>query len=308
MTGFEVSSLRILIVGAGAVGGFYGAALARAGADVSMVVRSDFAVVCADGFKITSPLLGDLTFRPSQVLNSIDQITGYPDVIFICTKTTSDLVESIRPAVGPSTTVVVLQNGIGIESPFQEAFPNTLIVGGLAFVCINREGPGIIRHLDYGRLVLGAYPTGSSPIVEQLVALFQDAGIPAKSSQLIETERWKKLVWNAPFNPLSAILNQTTDQLLAVPEVAALCRKIMTEVVAVANAAGCSLSADLIERNIEDTRKMAPYKTSMLLDVENGRPVERVSILENCIAIANRYGVDVPHLVSVNAILKGRFN
>ncbi len=297
-----------LIVGTGAIGALYGAMLSRAGVEVSTVVRSDFGVVTQHGFYIESYCFGDFVFRPTAVLQLPSEIETFPDVIFVCAKTHQSYVDLIQPAVGPHTAIVLLQNGLGIEPIYQSAFPNNPIIGGLAFVCVNRAAPGRIVHLDYGRLVLGLYPSGEHPIVQALVQCFAGVAVPVKESVDILRDRWRKLIWNAPFNPLSAILGQTTDQILAVPELEALSKAIMAEIVMIAASEGYVLDEDVIDRNIEDTKRMKPYKTSMLLDVEAGRPIERVTIVENVIMIATSHGIDAPNLKCINSILKGRFN
>jgi len=297
-----------LVVGTGAIGALYGAMLDRSGVDVSTVVRRDFGVVTQHGFYIESYCFGNFVFRPTAVLQSPSEIDSFPDVILVCAKTHQSYVDLIRPAVGPHTAIVLLQNGLGIEPIYQSAFPNNPIIGGLAFVCVNRAEPGRIVHLDYGRLVLGLYPSGEHPVVQALVQCFAGVTVPVKESVDILRDRWRKLIWNAPFNPLSAILKQTTDQILAVPELELLCKSIMSEVVMIAASEGFILDEDVVVRNIEDTRRMKPYKTSMLLDVEAGRPLERVTIVENAIIMAHTHGLNVPNLICINALLKGLYD
>jgi len=298
----------VLVVGTGAIGALYGGMLSRAGVSVSTVVRSDYSTVVSNGFQITSEIFGDFVFRPDFIHRDVCDHKEHPDVILICGKTITSYVDMIRPVVGPQTMIVLLQNGIGIETPYQIAFPSTLIVSGLAFVCVSRTAPGVVQHLDYGRLVLGVFPSGKDDRVDTLVQLFASVGVPAKLSETVARDRWRKLVWNAPFNPLSALLGQTTDQILSVPELCDLCRGLMSEVVDIAASQGFRWDDDVVDRNIADTLKMAPYKTSMLLDVEAGRPIERISILEAPIAVAHEAGVPVPLMTTINALLKGKFN
>lgn len=296
--------LSVLVCGAGAVGALYGALLANAGCSVSVLCRSNAQEISRHGISINSHQFGTWLFTPARVYTRGDALPAC-DVVIVATKTTVDCSVDIRSAVGKSTRIIIIQNGIDVETVYAKAFPTAMIGSGLAFVCSNRLTPTSIHHIDYGRLVLGRYPHGQDSMIHDLVDRLAQINLPAKYCETIRSERWKKLMWNVAFNPLSAILRQTTDQLLAVPEIEMLCRHLMTEVIAIAQADGCELSPDAIDRTISDTMVMTPYKTSMLLDVEANRPIERVAILGNAIAIADAHDVSVPHMKTLNAILKG---
>ncbi len=301
--------MRVLIVGAGAVGGFYGALLAKSGAEVELVCRSDFEVVKALGLKIHSPL-GEWTFTPKAVYRQIEAQQGWIpaplDYVLVCTKVLPqiDRVALIREAVGPNTAIVLLQNGVEIEEEVFASFPDNELISGLAFVCLSRPVPGQVWHQAYGKLKLGVFPSGISPRVEALCQRFECAGIKAEASADIIAARWGKCVWNAPFNPLSVLSGGLTTDLLLTQE--ALIRALMAEVLRIAQAVGHPLPEELIEQNIESTRKMPPYKTSMLLDFEAGRPLETEAILGNAVRAAKRQGVSVPRLESLYALLKLR--
>jgi 2-dehydropantoate 2-reductase len=300
--------MRVLIVGAGAVGGFYGALLAKAGAEVELVCRSDFEVVKALGLRIKSPL-GEWTFKPKTVYHPVEvQRCGVtsPDYVMVCTKVLPqiDRVALIREAVGPNTAIVLLQNGVEIEEEILAAFPDNELISGVAFVCLSRPASGQVWHQAYGRLKLGVFPCGISPKVEALCRKFACAGIKAEASADIVAARWGKCVWNAAFNPLSVLSGGLTTDLLLTQET--LIRALMAEVLRIAQAVGHPLPEELVEQNIESTRKMPPYKTSMLLDFEAGRPLETEAILGNAVRAAQREGVSVPRLESLYALLKLR--
>ncbi len=297
---------RILIVGTGAVGGLYGGMLQRAGCRVETVCRNDLAVVRERGIRIQS-IWGDFTFRPDAVYAATTEVDRPPDCVIVALKVLPEinLPGLLQPVVAPGTAIVLLQNGIEIEAPVAAAYPAGEIVSGLAFVCSNRMAPGVIHHLDYGRLTLGRYPDGASPAAELLATRFAAAGVPCTVSPDIVTARWQKLVWNAPFNPLSVLAGGvTTAELLDCPEVAELVERIMQEVVAVAAAAGAVLPETIVADMLRDTRSMKPYKTSMLLDYQAGRPMEVDAILGNAIRTADRLAVPAPNLRAVNALLK----
>lgn len=298
--------VRILVVGTGAVGGFYGARLAQAGALVATVHRSDYAVVRDQGIYVDS-IDGNMHFQPERVLATVSDYGEYPDYILVSLKSLPelDIAAIIAPAVGPDTTIILLQNGIGIEDAVRERFATNEIISGLAFICVNRTAPGHIRHLCYGRLVIGRYPAGISANVKRLAKLFATANTPCNISESIITERWRKLVWNAPFNPISVLAGGVdTEQIMAQPQTVELLEGVMQEVLAVATADGHYLPPEVVEKNLADTRKMKPYKTSMLLDYEAGRPIEVEAILGNIIKTAKKNAIPVVRIQTLYGLLK----
>ena len=299
--------IKVLVIGAGAIGAFYGSLLAKASAEVSVVCRSDYDQVKQHGFVIDSHPLGRWNFIPTQVLKNSADFEGKADYVLLCTKVipTLDRAALIRPAVTENTTIVFIQNGVEIEQDIQVAFPNNELISGLAFICCNRVSPGEILHLAYGRLALGNLPNGISAKTAQLCALFNQAGIDCNASENIITGRWQKCVWNAPFNPLSVLSGGLpTLDILQTQE--SFVRSIMQEVCNIAAASGHPLPDDIIDTNIKNTFAMPPYKTSMLLDFENGHPMETEAILGNALRAARRVGIASPHLESVHALMKLR--
>lgn len=307
MAGTTLPAPSVLVVGAGAIGAFYGAVLARQGARVSVVCRSDFATVSRSGFSIRSATLGDQAFRPERVLRDAADCGPSPDYLLLTVKVLEgvDRAALIRPAVGPNTLIVLIQNGIDIESEIASAFPDNEVASGLAFVGVRRVAPGEIVHHAYGSLVMGNFPSGISPAVQQLAALFEAGGIGCKLTENVLTARWQKAVWNAVFNPIS-ILGGVLDTatILATSAGEDFVRQAMAEVCAVAAALGHPLPADTIERNLAGTRAMGAYKTSMALDYENVRAMEVEAILGNAVRAGRRAGVAMPALEALYALTK----
>ena len=237
----------VLVIGAGAIGAFYGSLLDKAGLEVSVVCRSDYDQVKQHGFNIDSKTLGRRHFAPSQVLKNAADFKGSADYILLCTKVipTLDRVALIRPAVGQNTAIVFIQNGVEIEQEMLAAFPDNEVISGLAFICCNRVGPGEILHLAYGRLALGNLPNGVSPKTAQLCELFRQSGIDCNATENIVTGRWQKCVWNAPFNPLSVLSGGLpTLDILQTQE--SFVRSIMQEVCNIAAASGHPLPGDIV--------------------------------------------------------------
>ncbi|MBF0429512.1 MAG: 2-dehydropantoate 2-reductase [Magnetococcales bacterium] len=296
----------LLVVGTGAVGGFYGAKLAQAGVQVSTVHRSDFDTVSQNGIHIDS-IDGDLHFIPHRVLRRVADCQTPPDYLLVTLKALPDLeiAKIIEPVVGPKTVIILLQNGLGVESPVAHAFPENTLISALAFICVQRVAPGRIRHLCFGRITIGCHPEGPSPAVTQLARLFQSAHIPCHVTESPAMARWSKLVWNASFNPISVLAgNATTKEMLDLPESVELIRNIMKEVINIARATGHPLSDGLIEENLQATRQMQPYHTSMALDFMAGRPLETEAILGTAIRIGRKAGIATPCMEGVYALLK----
>ncbi|MCJ0764349.1 ketopantoate reductase family protein [Variovorax terrae] len=296
---------RVLVVGAGAIGAFYGGQLARAGAQVSVVSRADFEAVQSVGYDIRSPL-GDFVFRPAQVLRSAADCPVPPDYLLLCVKTVRGLDRAalIRDAVGPHTVIVLIANGIGVEQELADAFPHNELVSVLAYVAVSRTGRGTVQHHALGALAMGNFPRGVTARTERLAGLFRAAGLSCETQDDIAASRWHKCLWNIAFNPISVLGGALdTRAILAPPEGEAFVRRVMQEMCRVAAANGYPMDEQVIEGSIRSTRAMTPYKTSMALDYENGRALEIDPIIGNVVRSARRHGVAVPSLEALHALL-----
>ena len=297
---------RILVVGTGAIGGFYGGKLAQAGGRVTTLCRSDYELVKSKGITVTSTL-GDFHFTPEKVIRDLGEYGPSPDYILVGLKVLPeiDTAAIIKEVVGAETAIVLLQNGVEIEEPVARAFPDNEIISGLAFICATRTSPGHIDHTDFGRVVIGRYPASKSVKVEELARLFSEAGLKCEVTEDAVTARWRKLVWNAPFNPISVLAGGAdTKTMVENHESVELARKVMEEVCKIAEAVGHPLPPGVVRENIEGTRRMSPYKSSMLVDFEAGRPMEVEAILGNGIRAAKRHNLAVPHMESLYGLLK----
>ncbi len=299
--------MNILVVGAGAVGALFGSALARQGARVSVVCRSDYDAVSRDGYDIRSALLGDHRFRPERVYREVAECGEPPDYLLLTSKVLEDVDRAalIRPAVGPRTVIVLIQNGVDIEPPLAAAFPDNELLSSLAFVAVGRSAPGHVKHQSLGSLILGRYPAGVTPAAQQLAAAFEAGKVPCKLTETVVGARWQKAVWNAVFNPISILggVLDTAAMLRTDAEVAFI-RRAMQEVCDVARASGHPQSPNLIEQMIAGTRAMPAYKTSMALDYENGRPMEIEAILGNTVRAGREVGVATPNLDAIYALAR----
>jgi 2-dehydropantoate 2-reductase len=283
----------------------FGSALARQGARVSVVCRSDFDVVSRSGYDIRSPLLGDHHFQPAGVLRDVADCTTAPDYLLLTVKVLRnvDRAALIRPAVGPHTVIVLIENGMDIEAEIAAAFPDNELLSALAFVAVGRTAQGAIHHQSSGSLILGRYPDGITPAARKLAALFEAGKVGCSLTENVVGARWQKAVWNATFNPIS-IMGGVLDTaaILKTPEDQAFVRKAMEEVCAIAAAAGHPQHPKLIDQMIGHTVKMPAYKTSMALDYENNRPMEIEAILGNTVRAGRKLNVAMPALESIYAL------
>lgn len=298
---------RVLVLGAGAIGAFYGGVLARAGCDVSVVARSDYEAVAARGYRIDSTL-GDLSFRPAQLLRAAGDYRGEADYLLVALKLVRgvDRAALIGPALAAGSAIVLVQNGIGIEDEVAQAFPRHELLSGVAYAGVSREAPGQVRHHSkFTRLVLGRYPRGASDKAARLAELLKKGGASCVVTEDIVGARWEKCAWNTVFNPISAIGGGLgTRDILSGEEQTAFARAAIAEVCALAAADGHPLAPDLPDRQIEGTRKMPNFVSSMGQDRLAGRPMETEALLGNAVRIGRRLGVAVPRLEALYALLR----
>ena len=299
---------RVLWISAGAVGAYFGGRLRQSGmAEVSVVLRSDYEVVKNSGFQIAAAA-GEFTFLPDGVFRSAEEYSGIPDYIIVSSKVLPwiNTAELIRPAVRSKDTVIVLiQNGIGIEDSVAEAFPENELISVIAYIGATRIGAGRVTQTGAQRLILGKFGGGDSRKGRELAEMFLSAGVEAEYSGNAARIRWKKLLWNTPFNTVSVLGGHlTTKQMCDNGIMEELCRDLMKETAAVAKADGHCFSEEDLDGNMEYTRNFPAYKTSMLVDYEAGRPLEADAILGNVCRIADKYGVEVPRLKTCYALLQ----
>lgn len=299
-----MSGRSYTIVGPGAIGGTYGGRLHAAGFDVRFLGRSDVATLARDGLRLESAW-GDVSTGPLGDAASTDASSlGPSDVVLVCVKTTENrrLAGLLEPLVRPGTIVVMMQNGLGVEE-FADAATRDIdgvtILGGLCFICSVRVAPGHVHHIDYGKVTLGEWSggyeeTGITDAVRLVAADLEAAGCPVSMQPSLGVARWKKLVWNIPFNGLSVVLDAGTDSLVGNPASRELVRGLMCEVHEAAAACGHVFDESFTEAMISDTEKMTPYAPSMRLDYDEGRPMEIDAIYAAPLAAAASAGFSMP--------------
>lgn len=287
--------MKYAIIGTGAIGGYYGGKLANAGFDVHFLLHSDYDYVRQHGIQVNS-CNGDFHLDAPTIYNNVKEMPKV-DVVIVALKSTNNhlLRQLLAPLLNPDTLVLMIQNGIGIEPDVEKLFPDAWLAAGLAFICSNKTKPGIVDHLFYGNINIGNY-SAPKPVIDTLIADFDKAGVKAFDVDYLEA-RWKKAVWNMPFNGMSVVLNAQTDQLLADASTRTLIKAQMMEVVMAANALGVeNIDEAFADKMIANTDAMVPYSPSMKLDHDYHRPMEVYYLYTRPIQEAASAGVDMPLL------------
>lgn len=276
-------SLVYGIIGAGAIGGYYGGRLAHNGKDVHFLFHSDYAFVKTNGLQVDS-CDGSFHLSHPHAYASADEMPKC-DVVFVCLKTTrNQILKSLLPPVlHKDTLVVMIQNGIGVEADLRQQFPQLHIAAGLAFICTGKVGPGHIDHQCYGKLTIAPFPSLQTPAADEKVKGLMDelncdlteSGIETLTADYL-TARWKKAVWNIPFNGMTVALNTQTDKLLQNPATERLIYDMMVETIEAANHVNPQHPIDMsfADAMIQSTKVMTPYSPSMKLDFDHHRQME----------------------------------
>lgn len=298
--------MRIGIIGAGALGLYYGALLQRNGHDVHFLLRRDYQAITNTGLHVTSPN-GDFHLAEVNGYRDSSQI-GIVDLVLVGLKAYANdqLVPLVTPLVGPDTAILTLQNGLGNEDLLATAFDRHRIIGGVAFLCCNRGEPGTVHHLDQGAIRIAAFDDDLSNKTGTLAAVFSQAGIPCEACDDLIKVRWEKLVWNIPFNGLCALTGLATDRLLACPETRSLIAEIMQEVIDAANRQGLSEPVEgalFIERMLRVTAGMGAYRPSMMIDRQQGSPLELNAIYRIPLERAAATGTPMTRVAMLSALL-----
>jgi 2-dehydropantoate 2-reductase len=294
------------VVGAGAVGGYYGAQLARSGAEVDFLLRRDLAHVQAHGLCIKQPPAGDFTLSPARAFETTTEI-GPVDLVVIGVKATANeqLLRLLPPLLGAHTAILLLQNGLGGDEFLARHFGAERVLGGLCFVCLNRTGPGEITCTLPGYLALGEFTGPSSARLRALADRFTAAGVRTVIADNLAEARWQKLVWNVPFNGLAITAGGvTTDVIMADPALRTEAHALMDEVVAAAARFGHAVPPGFIQMQLDHTAAMGPYRPSSLIDWQEGRAVEVEAIWGEPLRRAQAAGAALPHLGNLYTRLK----
>ena len=294
-----------VIVGAGAVGSYYGGRLAAAGNEVHFLLRSDYEVVNEKGLVVES-IDGDFQLPEVNCATTPEEI-GPVDVVIVAWKATSNhcFQEVIGPMLHKETAIVTLQNGLGNIEALGDLFGVERVLGVMCFVCINRIEAGLIRHTGGGMIAMGEAVPGVTDRLRELVAIFQAANVVCEISENFAEAQWRKLVWNIPFNGLCITEGGIdTGKLLGQPDGKARVRELMFEVTKSAASLGFEIEDEFVEFQIERTYPMKDYRPSSMIDFVNGYPVEIEAIWGEPLRRAKAAGASTPKLEELDARIR----
>jgi len=298
-------SFRIAVVGSGAIGCYYGAKLAHCGRDVHFLMRGDVDEIRRFGIRIRGE--GE-NLRVAKVNHYVSTEEIEPcDLVLVAVKTTSndDLLKLIPPLLHETTMLLTLQNGFGNEEFLAESFGAERVLGGLCFICLNRVSRGTIELYDHGHVAIGEHDRGPQERTHDIVSEFKRSGVICSVVENLALERWRKLVWNIPFNGLSiAAGGIDTAAILSNDHLRGECLALMDEVIVAANKCGFPLSAAAAPEQMKRTESMGAYKPSTLVDFEAGRPLEIEAIWGEPLRRAAAAGAATPRLLELYEKLK----
>jgi len=298
--------MRVLIVGAGGVGGYFGARLARAGVPVTLLARgAHLAAIQREGLRVRSAVEGESV----ATVTAVADVTGLPpaDAVLFCVKSfdTETAAAAIRPVIGPGTAVVSLQNGVDNEETLARVLGPGHAVGGVAYVFAAIESPGVIAHRFAGHVVFGELDGRPSPRLEALRAAFTQAGVRAEVSPDIRRTLWQKYVMITAQAGMTALSRAPIGVIRAVPESRQMYRRIAEELTALAAASGVDLGPDAVEGVMKAADGLAPEAYSSLHhDLTQGRRLELETLHGHAVRLGERLGVPTPTTFAVYATLK----
>ena len=298
--------MRVLIVGAGGVGGYFGAKLARAGVPVTLLARgAHLAAIQKDGLRVRSAVDGESVAQ----VTAVADVSGLPpaDAVLFCVKSfdTETAAAAIRPAIGPDTAVVSLQNGVDNEETLERVLGPGHTVGGVAYVFATIDSPGVIAHRFAGHVVFGELDGRSSARLEALRAAFAQAGVRAEVSPNIRRALWQKYVMISAQAGMTALSRAPIGVIRALPESRLMYRRIVEELAALARAGGVDLGPEIIDTVMKAADGLAAEAYSSLHhDLTQGRRLELETLHGHAVRLGERLGVPTPMVFAVYAALK----
>jgi 2-dehydropantoate 2-reductase len=318
--------MRICIVGAGAIGGYLGARLALAGEQVTLIARgAHLAAIQQNGLILESADGQQREVATPALATSNMHEAGPQDVVIVAVKAQqlSSVVVDMQALYGPETTVVTAQNGIPWwyfqrhGGPFEghqitsvdpdgtiaANLPIERVIGCVVYPAAEIAAPGVIRHIEGDRFTLGEPDGSKSPRIQQLAKTLANAGLRAPIRPRIRAEIWVKLWGNLAFNPISALTRATLDSIIRFPATRELARAIMLEGQAIAEALGITFPIT-IDQRIAGAEQVGAHKTSMLQDIEAGRPTEIDALVGAVAELGRLVGIPTPHIDAMYASVK----
>jgi 2-dehydropantoate 2-reductase len=298
--------MRIVVMGSGGTGGYFGAKLARAGEDVTFVARgAHLEAIRAQGLRVKSAIDGEWVVRAPVV----ERLAGLPpaDLVLFCVKSfdTESAGEAIRPVVGPGTGVLPVQNGVDNEEKLERILGPGHVMGGVAQVLATIEAPGVVSHRFLGRIVFGEMDGRESERGRVFLQACERAGIQAEISSTMLRALWEKYVLIAAQAGMTALTRSPAGVVRSVPETRRMYQLILGEMVALGNAVGAGIAAEVVDRCMAMLDNLgAAFTSSLHHDLAQGRRLELEALHGYAVRLGERHGIPTPMLFAVYAALK----
>lgn len=299
--------MRIAVMAAGAVGGYFGARMAAAGHDVTFIARGAHRdAIRSTGLVVESPL-GDLHLKDVRTSDDPREV-GPVEVILFAVKLwdTEAAAELTRPMVGPDTRVITLQNGVDSVERIAPILGEDTVIGGSTYIVTTIAAPGVIRHSGPGaRIVCGRLDGKPDETLNRYAPEFKSAGIDFHVTATMKLDLWKKFVLLSGTSGITASTRLPIGDILADPDIKALFHRLMSEAVAVGRASGVDIPAEFADAQMKTAQGFpASMRASMANDLNNGNRLELDWLAGKVIQLGHKYGVPVPASETVYAILK----
>ena len=295
---------QIMVVGAGSVGGFFGAHLAKNNPNVSFLLRPrTLEAVKRNGLTIKSAK-GNFTVHPPAASDPRELAT--PDLIILAVKAydLDEVMTQLEPVLPERTVILTLQNGIDTEDRIIARLHRDCVVGGVAFIYSKIVEPGVIEHYKRGGVAIGELMGHKSERLSQIAEIFKQAGISCQLSEDIRKSKWEKMCWNCVFNPLTVVIDDKVAKALDHPEMAGVIRQIVGEVAAVSAAVKVPLAPDMAEKVVKWTQELRDIHTSMYDDWKAKRPTEIDYLNGYIVRVGRELGIPTPVNEALTAMVK----
>jgi 2-dehydropantoate 2-reductase len=298
--------MRLVIVGAGGTGGFFGAKLAKAGEDVTFLARgAHLAAIREHGIRIRSKVEGEWSVK----VRAVESLANEPpaDLVLFCVKSfdTESAAEAIKPVVGPATGVLSIQNGVDNEDKIASIIGAGHVMGGVAYVFSHIEEPGVIAHDQFGRIVFGEMNALASFRAGAFADACKRAGIPAEIAANIRKVLWEKYLSIAPISGATSLTRLPVKFIRDVPETRRFWQMEVDELLAIAEREGAGLDADMRERSAKFLDSLGPDNySSMYQDLMQGKRLELEALQGYAVRRGEHHGIPTPALFTVYAALK----
>lgn len=289
--------MKIYIVGSGGIGGYFGGLLAKSSLDVTFVARGEnYKALKENGLTVKS-VAGDFTVKPAQAIEKISEITN-PDLVIFSVKTydTESVARELASVVNKNTIILTFQNGVNNDNEIKNFITNTQVYAGVAYVITTKTKAGLVEQTGgLRKLVFGDRDNPNNLKLKEIEKLMREAGVDASVSNDIVRDIWKKFMYICPFAGLTALYKKTIGEILSNPDTEKQYEDCLKETISVAKAKGVNMSENAFEEVMTTTRNTPPAsKSSLLVDIENGRKNEIETLNGTLVKFAKELNISVP--------------